>query len=92
MKIKRFKQLNESNINQDIIEKLKEDLEKYGKVITCEEKGNKFHVKLKTTFCGSCADNANLINIIDSAVGKKYPRLDKFDADLKNFTLILKSK
>jgi hypothetical protein len=91
MKVKRFEQIYESNnISDKTVKKLERSLKEFGTVEMCTEKDNEFHIKLKTNFHGEMSANNKLLMTVVNAVGDKYPNIDKFEADLVDFYLVLK--
>ncbi len=82
----RIKKINELNDNSD---NLLDDIKKFGEVEVCEQKGDKFHIKITTGFSMNAVNTFNLMKVINDKIGKEFPKVNKMVTDTNLFDYIL---
>lgn len=61
----------------------------FGKVEICEQKGDKFHIKITTGYSTNMMNTMKLIKVISDKIGKEFPNIDKMSTDENLFDYIL---
>lgn len=74
------------------MDELKETLAEYGKIVECGGDDTTFTVHITTGFNNGAKNSFDCIEIINNAVGDKYPMMKSCDIDTGHFKYVLKIK
>lgn len=83
--IMKFEEINESILDNDFVK----ELEKYGKVVTYEEKPDKVIIKITDGFSTNAVKTFELMNKINKKYSK-FPNIEKCVTDDNHFEYILR--